>query len=178
MATILTTPRLTLRELELSDLAFVEAMLSHPEVMHFFPRCLTRAESEDWIRRQRDHYARDGHGYWLALETASGEPVGQAGVVRVEVEGIAQPALGYIVHRPHWRRGYATEAARACRDHQFDTLGRERLITLVRPENLPSLGVARKIGMRIERRTLYARYEHFVLSMSRTDRDTGRRQGP
>jgi RimJ/RimL family protein N-acetyltransferase len=170
MSVVLETDRLILRELKLTDLDFVETMLAHPEVMHYFPRCLTRKESEEWIHRQRRRYARDGHGYWLAVDHKSREPVGQAGVVRTEVEGVEEPALGYIVHRPFWRRGYAAEAAAACRDHVFDTLRRSRVITLIRPENLPSLGVARKIGMKIERRTIYARYEHFVLSMWRADR--------
>jgi RimJ/RimL family protein N-acetyltransferase len=170
MRTILETDRLILRELEMSDLDFVEAMLAHPEVMHFFPRCLSRSESEAWIRRQQRRYERDGHGYWLAVGRKSREPVGQAGIVRTDVEGVEESALGYLVHRPFWRRGYAAEAAAACRDHAFDTLGTSRVVTLIRPENLPSLGVARKIGMRIERRTIYARYEHFVLSMWRADR--------
>jgi RimJ/RimL family protein N-acetyltransferase len=171
MKLVLETPRLILRELNLSDLDFVETMFSHPEVMQFFPRCFSRDESTEWIRRQQSRYAVEGHGYWLALDRASGEPVAQAGVMRAGVEGIVEPALGYIVHRPFWRRGYAAEAAAACRDHVFDTLGGSRVITLVRPENLPSLAVARKIGMTIERRTIYARYEHFVLSMTRADRD-------
>jgi len=167
---ILETSRLILRELVRADLDFVERMLADPEVMHFFPKCLTREESEQWIKRQQARYAADGHGYWLALDKSSGDPVGQAGVVNAMVEGVEQPTLGYIVDRLHWRRGYATEAAAACRDYVFDTLRRSRVITLVRPENLPSLGVAKKIGLRIERRTVFARYEHFVLSMSEPDR--------
>jgi RimJ/RimL family protein N-acetyltransferase len=167
---ILETPRLILRELVPSDLGFVGLMLSHREVMHFFPKCLTREESEEWIRRQRARYVEDGHGYWLALDKTSGDPVGQAGVVQVKVEGIEETSLGYIIDRRFWRRGYATEAATGCRDYVFDTLSRSRVITLVRPENLPSLAVARKIGLQIERRTIFARYEHFVLSMSKTDR--------
>ena len=167
---ILETPRLILRELDLSDLDFVELMLSHPEVMHFFPKCLTREECEQWVLRQQARYSEDGYGYWMAVDKTSGDPVGQAGVVKAEVEGREEPSLGYIMHRLHWGRGYATEAAAACRDYVFDTLGRSRVITLVRPENLPSLGVALKIGLTIERRTIYARYEHFVLSMSPADR--------
>lgn len=171
MKVVLETPRLTLRELELDDLDFVAAMLGHPEVMRFFPKCLTREESELWIRRQRDRYARDGHGYWLAIERESGEPVGQAGVMWADVEGVPELSLGYIVHRTFWRRGFATEAAAASRDYVFDRLRSARAITLIRPENLPSLHVARRIGMQIERRTIFARYEHFVLSMSAGDRD-------
>ncbi len=41
--------------------------------------------------------------------------------------------------------------ATACRDHCLGTLGFERVISLVRPENVPSCRVAEKIGMTVER---------------------------
>jgi RimJ/RimL family protein N-acetyltransferase len=167
---ILTTTRLTLRELDEADLDFVASMLGHPEVMHFFPSCLTQEQSRLWIHLQQKRYAEDGFGYWLAVERGADEPVALAGIMWAEVEGEHELAIGYLVHRLYWRRGYATEAAAACRDHAFDAMGATRVVILVRPENLPSLGVARKIGMEIERRTLYARYEHFVLSLGRAQR--------
>ena len=167
---ILETSRLVLRELGLSDLDFVETVFAHPEVMRYFTSMLSRDESEAWIVRQQERYAGDGHGYWMALDKPSGLPVGLAGVMQVQLDGTEEPGLGYILHRRYWGKGYATEAAAACRDYVFDTVGEAHAITLVRPENLPSLNVARRIGMKIERRTIYARYEHFVLSMTAADR--------
>ena len=166
--TVLETRRLTLRELQASDLDCVTGMLSDPEAMHFFGTVYTREQSVTWIARQQERYAIDGYGYWLAIERDTGEPVGQMGVVQAEVDGVSEPSLGYIVQRAHWRRGLASEAAASCRDWVFDRQPVSRVITLVRPENLPSLAVARRIGLEIERRTIFARYEHFVLSMSRT----------
>jgi RimJ/RimL family protein N-acetyltransferase len=152
------------------DLAFVARLLGDREVMRFFPKPYSRDEAAEWIRRQRERYATQGHGYWLVAERASGEPVGQAGIVSAEVEGVVELSLGYILERLHWGRGLATEAAAASRDWAFDVLGAPRVITLIRPENLPSLGVARRVGMRLERRTIFAGYEHFVFSLSRAGR--------
>ncbi len=92
-------------------------------------------------------YARHGHGLWLVLDKANGQPVGQAGLLIQNVEGVEEKEVGYLIHRPSWRRGFATEAARACLDHAFNLLGRQQVISLIRPENLPSQGVARKLGM-------------------------------
>ncbi len=123
---VLETARLVLREMDLADLDFVAAMLAHPEVMRYWPRCYSREEAEDWVRWQQERYARHGHGYWLAIEKATGQPVGQAGLLTLVIDGVQEAALGYIVHRPFWRRGFAVEAAAASRDYAFETLGKRR----------------------------------------------------
>ncbi len=169
MNLVLETPRLVLREMCLADLDFVASMLAHPEVMRFYPKCYSREEAEAWVRRQQDRYARHGHGFWLVIEKATGQAVGQAGLLMQRVDGIDEAGLGYIIHRPFWRRGFATEAAAASRDYGFDTVGRARVISLVRPENVPSQGVARKLGMEPEKRTMYEGFEHLVFHVSRSD---------
>jgi RimJ/RimL family protein N-acetyltransferase len=166
---ILETPRLLLRELGLRDLDFVAELLAHPEVMHFWPKTYTRDEAEAWIRKHQERYDRDGYGYWLAVDKRSGQPIGQAGLLRQEVDGVTETGIGYIIHRPFWRQGYATEAAAACRDHGFKKLGKERLVVLVRPENVVSMKVASKIGFARERETNYAGFVHAVFTLSRQE---------
>jgi len=159
---ILETPRLVLRELRLDDSDFVAEMLAHPEVMHFWPKTYTRDEAESWIRKHQERYARDGYGYWLALDKSTGYPIGQAGLLRQEVDGAIETGIGYIIHRPFWRQGYATEAATACRDYAFEKIGKQRLVVLVRPENVVSVKVASNIGFTPERETNYAGFKHIV----------------
>lgn len=170
MRSIFETPRLVLRELAETDLDFVAAMLGHAEVMCFWPRPFTREEALGWIRRQQERYVRDGHGYWLALEKSTGQPVGQMGVVASEVDGVTEPNLGYILHRPFWGRGFATEAAAHCRDYVFRSLGRRRVVATIRPENLPSQKVALRIGLQAERLIAYAGFPHLLFAATRPER--------
>ena len=162
MSVILETSRLVLRELGLDDLNFVAAMLAHPEVMKFWPRPYLRDEAEAGIIKFQDRYLTDGFDYLLAVDKASGQPIGQAGLLRQEVNGVVETGIGYIIHRPFWRQGYATEAAMACRDYAFDTLGKKRIVVLVRPENIGSQMVARKIGSQPEGTTVLAGFVHTV----------------
>ncbi|HEU5327768.1 MAG TPA: GNAT family N-acetyltransferase [Thermomicrobiales bacterium] len=166
---ILQTPRLTLRELDPADLDFVAAMLAHPEVMRYWPRCYTRAEAEDWITRQQARYAQDGFGYWLVVERATGQPVGQAGLLALTVDGRADTALGYILHRPCWGRGFATEAGAACLDYAFTTLGQPRVIAPIRPENTPSRAVAARLGLREGPATFYAGFTHLIFAITQAE---------
>ena len=167
MPLVLETPRLVLRELSLDDLDFVAEMLAHPEVMHFWPRPYTRDEAADWIRRQQGRYARDGIGHWLALDKASRQPIGQAGLLRQELDGVVETGIGYMLHRPFWNQGYATEAAAGCRDHAFCKLGKKRVIATVRPENFPSRRVAERIGFNYERMTTWACLPHLLYAETR-----------
>jgi RimJ/RimL family protein N-acetyltransferase len=169
---VLETARLALRELSLDDLDFVAGMLAHPEVMRFYPKTYSRDESRLWIERQLQRYAGNGHGLWLVQDRATGEPVGQVGLILQLVEGVEEPEIGYLIHRPFWRRGFATEAALAVRSWAFDTLGLERVISLIRPENTPSQGVARKLGMTPAKRAQFHWLEHIVFAVRREEVNT------
>jgi RimJ/RimL family protein N-acetyltransferase len=165
---ILETPRLILREMSLDDLDFVAAMLGDAEVMRYYPKCYSRDEALTWVQRQINRYARHGHGLWLVLDKVAGQPVGQVGLLIQQVRGVEEKEVGYLIHRPYWRRGLATEAAAACRDYAFDVLGRQRVIALIRPENVPSQGVARKLGLLPEPdRVRHSNFEHIVFSVAR-----------
>ena len=95
--------------------------------------------------------------------------VGQCGVLEQDVEGRIQTEIGYLVMRRFWRRGYASEAAMACRDYGFQTLGRDSLISIINPENLPSIGVAKKIGMTLRTDTVWQDHPVNVYAISRSE---------
>ena len=166
MKIILETPRLLLRQMSLDDLDFVADLLADPEVMRYYPRCCDREESEAWIRRQRARYAKDGFGFWLAVAHDTGEPVGQAGLLMQNLDGVMQVGLGYLMHRPFWRRGFADEACAGILDHAFETLGMGRVVCPIRPENEPSRRLAEKLGMLPERQIEYAGFQHIIYTRS------------
>jgi RimJ/RimL family protein N-acetyltransferase len=162
MKHILETPRLRLREMTIEDLDFVASMLADSDVMRYYPRCCTREESAAWIQRQRARYARDGFGFWLAVASATGEPVGQAGLLMQDLDGVMKVGLGYLMHRPFWRRGFAYEACTGILEHAFGTLGLARVVCPIRPENAPSRRLAEKLGMVPGMQIEYAGYQHII----------------
>lgn len=163
----LLTERLRLREMTAEDLDFVASMLADSQVMKFYPQVYSRDEARAWLERQLVRYAERGHGLWLVEDRRTFQPVGQVGLVLQELPWGCEPEIGYLIHRPFWRRGYATEAARAVRDHAFESCGMNRVISLIRPINEPSQGVARKLGMQVERETEFKNLQHLVFTVGR-----------
>jgi len=159
---VLETPRLFLREMVRGDLDFVATMLADPEVARYYDRTFTRADAGAWLERQLKRYADDGHGLWLVLERASRLPVGQVGLAMQEVEGTRHPEMGWLLHRPFWGQGYATEAATATRDAAFQRWQYPSVISLIRPVNEPSRRVAERVGMRPDRNVQFHGYEHIM----------------
>lgn len=154
----------------MDDLDFVANMLGDPNIMRYYPRTLSREESGFWIQKQLSRYERHGHGLWLVSELQTGNPVGQVGLMIQEVDGKQEPEIGYQIAFPCWRRHYATEAALGVRKLAFEVMQLPYVISLIRPENTPSQGVARKMGMQPVRETLFYGFNHLVFFVSRNDK--------
>ena len=108
---------------------------------------------------------------WLAEKRDSGIPVGQVGLAFQDVEGKRHPEIGWLLDRPHWGQGYATEAGAAIRDAAFNAWGYDHVISLIRPVNYPSQRVAIRIGMTEGRRVQFHGYEHCVFELARPERE-------
>lgn len=167
MKYVLETPRLRLREVVAADIDFFAEMLGDALVMRYYPRVLDRSGAQAWIDRTIDRYAKYGHGLWLLEERASGAPVGNVGLVMQQVEQNLEPEIGYMIHRSFWRRGLATEAALEVRRYAFDDRKFPYVVSLIRPENRPSQGVARKLGMSPVRTVDFADRPHLLYRVDR-----------
>lgn len=144
---VLETARLRLREMTPHDIDFVATMLGNAEVSRYYDRVFTRYDSEIWLQRQLERYQRDGHGLWLAEERATGEPVGQIGLAVQDVRGVRLTEVGWLLHRPYWGRGYATEAGAASCEAAFGRWHYPMVISLIRPVNVRSQRVAERVGL-------------------------------
>jgi len=166
MEMIIETPRLLLRPMTLADEPALSAVLSDPETMRWYPRSYTRDEVRQWIDRQIGRY-RDGYGLLGMVEKKTGQLVGDCGPTWQEVESGMELEIGYHVHRARWNQGFATEAARAVMEDSFRRFPIDRLISLIRPENIASRRVAEKNGLTMDRVIFWRDYEHWVYQRMR-----------
>lgn len=167
MTFLLVTPRLLLRELVPDDLDFVALLLADPMFMRFNPRLLTREEAMSWIDRQRERHARAGHGLWLAENGASGLPwAGWGSSCSEWMETCIRKSVTPSSKR-WWKRGLATESARAVCDRAFEVRRCDRLASLIRPANSPSRRVAGRVGRRRWTACMHAGVPHDVYVIDR-----------
>ncbi len=164
---ILETPRLYLREFVPDDADALALVVSDAETMRYYPSPMDRAGVEEWIARNRRRYAQNGHGLWAIELKSTGEFLGDCGVTVQLVDGAEEIEIGYHLRRDRWGHGYATEAARACRDWVFANLDASYVVSLIRPENMPSRRVAERNGMTVWKETMYRDLLHCVYRINR-----------
>jgi [ribosomal protein S5]-alanine N-acetyltransferase len=167
----LETSRLLLRELTPADATALHTVLGDPENMGWYPRPYSLDEVREGILRQQSRYPA-GTGLLGMVLKDTGALVGDCGPVwqTVDEDRPQELEIGYQVHRAHQRQGLATEAARAVREYAFATLGADHVISLFRPENLPSRRVAEKNGLTLERMVFWHGYEHCLYRLNRRNR--------
>lgn len=85
-----------------------------------------------------------GHGVW-AIETKSDATL--VGFVLLGLEwDDAEPEIGYVLSPDARGQGFATEAARAARDHAKALFGEGGAVSYITPGNTASENVARRVG--------------------------------
>lgn len=144
------TPRLLIRRWRAGDQAPFAALNADPAAMRHFPAPLDRAESDAMIARLEAHAERRGFTFWAVEERAGGDFVGAVGLLAPGFQAHFTPCVevGWRLAPRHWGKGYASEAAAACLDYGFGTLGLEEIVSFTVPANEPSWRVMQRIGMR------------------------------
>ena len=173
MKTILTTPRLTLREMTRADRTDLAEILQDPEAMYAYEHAFSDEEVWEWLERQLARYDRYGFGLWAVILKETGKLIGQCGLTMQSCPEKEVIEVGYLFQKAYWHRGYATEAAVACKEYAFDVLGAEEVYSIIRDNNFASQRVALRNGMELRGRFTKHYYgmdmPHLVYSARKAD---------
>ena len=143
----LQTLRLLLRELRQEDFDALFCVLGDSDITRHYPYTFDEGRVRNWIARNR-RYETLGFGLWVVTLRESGELIGDCGLTLQSIHAELLPEIGYHIRRDCQRRGYASEAARACRDWAFANTPFRQLFSYMKRDNLPSAATACAIGMR------------------------------
>jgi RimJ/RimL family protein N-acetyltransferase len=147
---IIETDRLLMRPVTRGDLPVLLRFRADPEVSRYLGG--PEMSTPEFVARRLEFYLdchrRHGFGMCALLRKGDGEMIGWSGIQPLEDSG--QIEVGYGFDRPHWGKGYATEAAAAWLRYGFEQAGLERIVAVASPENAASRRVMEKLGMRYE----------------------------
>lgn len=149
---VLTTDRLILREFELKDAKAMYELNSDEEVMKYTGdiRFESLEHSKKMIENYSD-YERNGFGRWAAITREGKEFIGWCGLKKIE-DGTVD--VGYRFFKKYWNNGFATESAKACLDYGFGVLELKEIVAQAAKENVGSIKVMEKIGMKFDKETI------------------------
>lgn len=144
---ILETERLYLRELNENDFDALCKIMQDEETMYAYEGAFSDKEARDWLDRQLSRYRENGFGLWAVVLKETGEVIGQCGLTIQPWKNEQVLEIGYLFQRKFWHKGYASEAAAACKKYAFEVLEADEVCSIIRDTNIPSQRVAERNGM-------------------------------
>lgn len=154
------TPRLLLRELELSDASALFRIYQDPQVMRFMgpPPASVEEERANIERHRRQSYEPYGYGLWGTVLRETGAIIGRCGLLRTQIDSHMETELSFLLDRDHWGQGYASEAARAILAAAGRRFEIDRVVAVIHPENIASLTAIERLGFAYERDVPYRNF--------------------
>jgi RimJ/RimL family protein N-acetyltransferase len=147
MAVILQTPRLIVREFDLTDAVALQRICGDRRTMRHVGdgTTLDLARCEEWIRVSLRDYASKGHGAWAVFVQGAAEMAGYAGIVSAARR--ADPELIYAFRPQCWRQGLAGELIPALLEYGFSVCRLPRLVAVIAPANVASCRAVERAGV-------------------------------
>ncbi|MCH7391519.1 GNAT family N-acetyltransferase [Acinetobacter dispersus] len=144
------TARLRLRQWQAEDYASFAAMGTNPQVMEYFPKLLTRAESDAMIDKMKSIIETQGWGLWAVELKNNQQFIGFVGLHDQPTQFSFSPCveIGWRLDQAYWGQGYAPEAAQAALAFAFDQLKLAKVVAFTTLENAKSQAVMRKLNMK------------------------------
>jgi RimJ/RimL family protein N-acetyltransferase len=149
---IVETKRLMLREITVKDAEFVLRLVNEPSfVLNIGDKGLKNLHDAQrfilegyWTNQERS-----GYGMFLVELKGGGDPIGGCGLLYRKVLDVTD--IGFAFLPEYWNRGFAYEAAEAIIKYGHSTLGVKKIVGLTSQDNLSSINLLKKLGMKFEK---------------------------
>jgi RimJ/RimL family protein N-acetyltransferase len=138
------TERLILRRPRREDFDGYAELFADEQAARHIGGVMPRAEAWRKFLQQPGAWAVQGFGMFSLIEKSSGQWLGQLGPW--QPEGWPGHEIGWMLRRPVWGKGYASEGALAAIDWAFVNLDWDDIIHCIAPDNFASQALARRLG--------------------------------
>lgn len=143
------TRRLFIRPFVLDDFQALFCLYNQKELMKYTDGNIrTKQETMEYLRSYIDDYKQYGFSLCAIFDKANGQMIGRGGLIPTELKQDIEGELAMMFKKLYWGQGLATEFCEATINYGFRYLGLKRIFAIVEPENVASVRVLQKIGMR------------------------------
>ena len=144
---ILTTERLTLRQLSIDDQQDIFALRSNPEINKFLDRqlCKTTEDAINFINKINDNIRKSNTFYWAITLTDTKKLVGTICLYNFSSEKNSCE-IGYELMTQFQGQGIMKEAAQVVIDYLFQTLRFKKIVAFTHCENQNSTNLLLKFN--------------------------------
>lgn len=152
MEIVIETERLFLRKFTLDDADFMLEMLNTPTWLRFIGDRGVRTveEAMEYLRNGNIRSYREyGFGFYVVVIKETQESIGICGIVKRE--GLEDIDIGFAFFPQFMSKGYGYEAASATLNYALNDLKIKRIVAIIDPENVSSIGLIKKIGLVFEK---------------------------
>lgn len=152
----LETQCLILREFSHEDLHQLAPILANPKVMKFSPTgILSVSQVQAKIDSFITSYKEFGFGKWAVIFKESDQLIGYCGIAVEKIDKVDEREIGYRLDPEFWGRGLATEAVTTTLQYGFEQLKFPYILGIVERDNVASVRVLKKLGMKYKRETVF-----------------------
>ena len=150
-----------------SDAQVLQAIHLDPEAVRYVLVGSNQDITSAWtnIAAMIGHWQLRGYGQWTIVEKASNAVIGRVGLWNPA--GWPGIELGWIIERSRWRQGFAKEATRAALEWTWLHVKTDRVISMIHPDNVPSIQLAMTLGLKFESEITIRGHRQHVYSISR-----------
>lgn len=143
------TERLIIRKMNVLDYNDLCKIIQDKDVMYAYEGPYNDEQAKSWLLNQIERQKVEGFGLNSVILKETGKMIGQCGLTMQCWRDDKLLEIGYLFQKAYWHKGYATEAAIACKEYAFNVLGADKVHSIIRDTNIASQNVAKRNGMHI-----------------------------
>jgi len=152
MTSILETGRLSLREFNTIDAAFIIQLLNSEGWLKFIGdrHIKTLEQAENYLTNgPMKSYSVNGFGLSMVELKNTHTPIGMCGIIKRD--NLPDIDIGFAFLEEFMGNGYAFEIAQATINFAKENLQKETILAITIPTNVRSINLLKKIGMKFEK---------------------------